>query len=385
MESLNFWERQSFRAPFDVLVVGAGFVGSWTAFKLKKAHPLWRIGLLDAHAFAGGASTRNAGFACFGSPTEVLDDLHHEPESQVWDRLAARWNGLQQWKTHFHPDELDWEPLGGHELFLPGERLSFEAVSDRLTEWNRILHPITGEVETYRRMEALPGPSWHGGIRTATEAQLHPGKALHALHQRNWSLGVHPLLGHAIAPFSQWVQTVQGWNVPTSQGVLAAQQVVVCTNGRGAEVFPDIPVVPARGQVLLTQPLPSHALGYRGSYHADAGYLYFRTVGDRILVGGGRNRFRTQEQTASRENTEEVMDFLRTYLSDCILPGVAWEEDSHWAGTMGFGPRNEKETLYLQPAPGVWGAVRLGGMGVALAPEVADRLVDRMNGVTPAK
>lgn len=314
-----------------------------------------------------------------------MDDLQHEPESQVWGRLAARWRGLEQWKSEFEPEDLGWEPLGGHELFRPEERALYEAVCDRLPEWNRLLKDLLGQAETYRRMEVLPGASWHGGIRTANEAQLHPGKALFALHQKNASIGVQPLFGHPLAPFAHWIHTANGWEVPTANGTLTAIQVVICTNGRASEIFPDVPVVPARGQVVLTKPLPRHSLTYCGSYHADAGYLYFRTVDDRILLGGGRNHFRADEQTASRSNSEEVLDFLRGYMSDYLLPGVAWEEETHWAGTMGFGPNNEKETLFLNPAPGVWGAVRLGGMGVALAPEAADRLVERMAGITPAK
>jgi glycine/D-amino acid oxidase-like deaminating enzyme len=47
---------------------------------------------------------------------------------------------------------------------------------------------------------------------------------------------------------------------------------------------------------------------------------------------------------------------------------------------MAFGPNNEKDPLLEQHAPGLWSAVRLGGMGVALAPVLGEELADGLMG-----
>jgi glycine/D-amino acid oxidase-like deaminating enzyme len=45
--------------------------------------------------------------------------------------------------------------------------------------------------------------------------------------------------------------------------------------------------VPGRGQIVVTKPIQS--LDYQGTFHFNDGYYYFRTIGKRILFGGGRN------------------------------------------------------------------------------------------------
>ncbi|MBS18676.1 MAG: hypothetical protein CL835_03855, partial [Crocinitomicaceae bacterium] len=74
----SIWESQMLQAspsaPLDALVVGGGIVGMNAALALVSRKPEWRIAVVDALPLGGGGSTRNAGFTCFGSPSELLDD-----------------------------------------------------------------------------------------------------------------------------------------------------------------------------------------------------------------------------------------------------------------------------------------------------------------------
>ena len=368
----SYWERTALELEWDAVIVGGGFVGCWAALHLKRKKPHWKIGVVERSAFGAGASTRNAGFACFGSPTELLDDLSQASEAHVWGRVERRWRGLSLWRSAFSEHDLRWEPLGGHELFRIHESDLAQQTQDALPGLNRSMKSITGQGEVFRAMDQLPGKQWHSGFKILGEAQLHPGKALFALQQACQSAGIHLLFGADVAPFDRWEHTTAGWLLPTSRGTVAAERVGMCTNGATSGLFPEWPVVPARGQVVLTHPLPS--VPYRGTFHADAGYLYFRNVGDRLLLGGARNHFRAQEQTDDRNTTEEVTGFLEQYLRDVLLPGTSVSVDQSWAGTMAFGPNNEKDPLLAQHAPGLWSAVRLGGMGVALAPVLGEEL-----------
>ncbi|MGZ3840207.1 MAG: FAD-dependent oxidoreductase, partial [Flavisolibacter sp.] len=67
----SVWEKETFFAPQDVMILGSGFVGLWSAYYLKKKQPALRITILERGLIPTGASTRNAGFACFGSLSEV--------------------------------------------------------------------------------------------------------------------------------------------------------------------------------------------------------------------------------------------------------------------------------------------------------------------------
>jgi gamma-glutamylputrescine oxidase len=71
---ISIWEKESFYAPKDVIIVGSGLVGLWCAWHLKKNNPKISIAIIDRGIIPTGASTRNAGFACFGSVTELVED-----------------------------------------------------------------------------------------------------------------------------------------------------------------------------------------------------------------------------------------------------------------------------------------------------------------------
>jgi hypothetical protein len=69
---LSYWEQQSFFGPVDIAIIGAGLVGLTAAIYLKERRPNWRIVVLERGALPSGASTKNAGFACFGSILELI-------------------------------------------------------------------------------------------------------------------------------------------------------------------------------------------------------------------------------------------------------------------------------------------------------------------------
>jgi glycine/D-amino acid oxidase-like deaminating enzyme len=77
-------------------------------------------------------------------------------------------------------------------------------------------------------------------------------------------------------------------------------------------------VKPARAQVLITEPIDN--LDVRGTFHLDCGYYYFRNIGDRILLGGGRNLDFETETTTEFAQTEIIQNRLEQLLKEVILP-----------------------------------------------------------------
>ena len=92
--TLSYWENTTWLQP-DVIIIGAGIVGINVAIHLKKSNPSKKILILERGNLPSGASTKNAGFACFGSLSEIVDDLERCSEEEVVHLIEMRWLGLQ--------------------------------------------------------------------------------------------------------------------------------------------------------------------------------------------------------------------------------------------------------------------------------------------------
>ncbi|HZX59934.1 MAG TPA: FAD-binding oxidoreductase, partial [Mucilaginibacter sp.] len=139
-----------------------------------------------------------------------------------------------------------------------------------------------------------------------------------------------------------------------------------------AQLYPGLDVVPGRGQVLVTKPIPG--LKLKGTYHFNEGYYYFRNIDNRVLFGGGRNIDFKKEETWDFGHTEEVKTKLVEYLNEMILPGQGAKIDCWWSGIMGFG--EDISPIIKEVLPNVFCAVRCNGMGVAMGSLVGEEVAD---------
>jgi glycine/D-amino acid oxidase-like deaminating enzyme len=113
----SYWEQETFIKSLDLAVIGSGIVGLSSAIYLKQANPGLKIIVLEKGVMMDGASLRNAGFACFGSPSELLDDLSKHTEKEVFDLVERRWKGLLALRKLLGDSAIEYEPLGGYEVF----------------------------------------------------------------------------------------------------------------------------------------------------------------------------------------------------------------------------------------------------------------------------
>lgn len=373
---LSYWETTSVAQPTDYLIIGAGLSGLSIAWRLRDKYPYASIRILERGPFPFGASTRNAGFACFGSPSELLDDIDVDGIDQCLDRVEKRFQGLQFYLDNFDKDVFDYEACGGFEIFKVSESVKVEAVSEQLDYLNEAIREVlpSSPYSIDPNINRF-GMNVHSvGFFNQLEGQLHPGKLCMAIENRLRRRGVDIRYGVEI----EHLESVNDVVVCRDQNGIEwkGDRSVVATNGLTQKLLPEKNVVPARGQVILTEPIP--ALKVKGTFHYEEGYWYFRNVGDRLLLGGGRNIDLKAETTAARDTSSIIQEALESMVRNIILPDRSFKITHRWAGTMAFGSKNEKAPLIEALSDRIYLAARLGGMGVAMAPSLAKDMVSKL-------
>ena len=126
---LSFWEKDFF-LNYDYIVIGGGIVGLSTAVSLKEMAPKSRVLVIERGTFPTGASTKNAGFACFGSLTEILHDLTTMSPEEVVELVKLRWDGLQLLRSRLGDENIDYQNLGGYELLSEKELTALDRIEE---------------------------------------------------------------------------------------------------------------------------------------------------------------------------------------------------------------------------------------------------------------
>src|ERR1043165_8455896 len=137
--NLSFWERSTFFSDMDVVIIGSGIVGLNAALALRKKNKHLRIVVLERGILPSGASSKNAGFACFGSPSELLDDLKKQSEDAVFSLVEKRWKGLLRLRKNLGDKAIDLHNWGGYEVFDSNPR--YNQCSSKLNFPNKHIGP----------------------------------------------------------------------------------------------------------------------------------------------------------------------------------------------------------------------------------------------------
>jgi glycine/D-amino acid oxidase-like deaminating enzyme len=377
MNHLSVWEQESFFAPADIIIAGSGFVGLWSAYYLKKKAPKLSITILERGLIPTGASTRNAGFACFGSLTELIADAAKMGEDKMLELVEMRYRGLRRINKLFSKKEIDFQRHGGYDL-IAEENIDINELRSQIDRLNRPLKKIVGLQKTFRMANEKLAEFGFGSIRhlieNKAEGQLHSGRLCQALLKQVQSMGVTVLNNIEIKSYEK----VNGHLLlhTSYPYTFTASQLLVCTNAFARQLLPQLDIEPARGQVFVTSPIDK--LPFRGTFHYDEGFYYFRNLGDRVLLGGARNKAFEAERTDQMDITPDIQLELERFLKETILPEHSYTIEHRWSGIMGMG--SEKMPIVQAVNDHIFCAVRMSGMGVALAPIVAEKVTRMMTG-----
>lgn len=367
--NLSYWEIKNWLTEVDFAIVGSGIVGLHCALALRQKYPESKILVLEKGILPQGASTKNAGFACFGSISEIIDDLKSHSEEEVIQLIQKRWAGLQLLRANLGDATIDLKSNGGYELFLKDDESTYEECLQKLPFINDLLKPL------FKNDVFVKGLDRFGfqGIQQQVvfnpfEAQIDTGKMMHALLQKAISSNILLLNQVMVTSYNE---KKEGVEVALSEFSFRAKKLVFATNGFAAHLTNN-QVKPARAQVLITAPIPN--LNIKGTFHLDKGYYYFRNIDDRILLGGGRNLAFVEETTTTLGETELIQNKLENLLKEVILPNTEYEIAHRWSGIMGMGMT--KNPIVEQLSEHVYCGVRLGGMGVAIGSVIGQELAD---------
>ena len=361
----SYWELKQYFTEFDLIVIGAGIVGLSSAISYKNKNKKAKILILERGLLPNGASTKNAGFACFGSSSELLDDLSKNNSETIWETVLMRWQGLQILRKRLGDKGIDLNLWGGYELFDSKENKikSLEKIKDL----NKEIYHHLGLKNCFSEYPKnnFGFKNTKGIILNKYEGQIDTGLMMQNLLLLAQKKGITVLNNIEIKAINDLGGKVE---LKSINGVFKAKKVVVATNGFANELLKINNIKPARAQVLITKPISQ--LKIKGTFHYQEGYYYFRNIKNRLLFGGGRNINLKKEETSEIGLNSKIQNHLEYLLKTMILPNTAFEIEHRWSGIMGVG--NEKKPIIKPISNNVIAAVRMGGMGIAIGSKVGE-------------
>jgi gamma-glutamylputrescine oxidase len=372
VSNISLWEEETFLKEKDFIIIGAGFTGKYIALELASRYPKASIAIVDRSPFSAGASTRNAGFATFGNVSEIVDDLKNMSYEDVLGLIKDRYEGLNWILKHFPAKLFDYKKTGGYEFF-ENERTALNAQSN-LKEINVLMCEATG-IKSVFIPKKIPDSRFvfeTFALFNEFEGLLHPGKLNLLIDEKLCKYNIQFLNGLEVNQITNnIIHTVEGYTIK-------AKQLFIATNAFAPQITTlstDV-IKPARGQIFVTnelrRPIP------QGIYHCDDGYIYFRSLGKKVLIGGGRNKFFDMEENYNIETNDHIINYLTTFLKERVITTEEFQITNKWSGIMAMG--NGKNPIITKESNNQIICVRMGGIGVALSPIAAQKAVKIFEG-----
>ncbi len=326
------------RGMVDVAIVGAGITGCAAALVLANAG--LRVRIHEARTVASGASGRNGGFALRGGAAryDVARDSYGPALAlELWRRTESALDRLER----LAGDALRRGGslrLAADEEEREGIRAEYEALREDgiEAEWRDRLPPL------------LEG-QFLGAIFHSRDGSVQPARLVRRLASAAVKAGAKIVEHDRVHDLS----------------ALEAERVLIATDGsgRGLVAALDDAIWPARGQVIVTEPLPEVLFPY--PHYARQGFDYWQQLPDRrLLLGGFRDFSIMSELTDVEETTPVIQEALDSFLRELV--GANVPVTHRWAGIFGL----TQDLLPLVGAvPGdgnVWVAAGYSGHGNVL-------------------
>jgi glycine/D-amino acid oxidase-like deaminating enzyme len=361
-------------ADADVVIVGAGYTGLWTAFHLLRADPALRVVVLEAETAGWGASGRNGGWcsALFATSWSRLTREHSKDAARrMRVALEETVAGIGRWCDEFG---VDAHYRAGGTLTLARNPAQLQRLRASY-ESNRDYLPDAVWLDAAAAAERIAVPDALGATWDPHCATVHPARLARGLAR------VVELHGGRIYEQTP-VQALGGGRVVTRSGTVRAPMVVRATEGYTA----DLPgerrrLAPIWSLVIATEPIPESVwarLRWSGRETvSDERHLiiYAQRTADRIVLGGRGAPYRFGSGTSGDRGHQATFGHLERELRR-LLPEVGDIPISHrWGGVLGV-PRDWMPSVAIDRAAGVAWAGGYVGDGVACSALAGQTLAD---------
>ena len=366
MNTLSYWEQKTWYSDHDFCIVGGGIVGMTTALHLRKKAPLAKICIVERGHLPTGGSTKNAGFMCFGSIGELIANTEQFGVEATLSTVKLRLEGLNLLRALTGDTEIGYQPCGGYELAR--EQSEADHLIHHLPQLNTLLSDHFNLNETFSLSSHSIGHGSETLIYNQYEGSIDTGKLITTLIRLCCQAEILILPSTEVTSYSTASQSI---TLQTQTHPITCKTLLLCTNAFTPDLA-DVQLIPQRNQVILTTPVNHHLM--ESCYHYHQGYVYFRPIGDQILIGGGRHLFPDSEQTDKLANTEEVTQWLIDWVRTSLVTNQPVDIAHQWSGILGTG--NPLQPLIQEVQPNVFVAAKMNGMGVAIGAKVGQLLSD---------
>ncbi|NDK25194.1 FAD-dependent oxidoreductase [Streptomyces sp. TR1341] len=363
-------------ATADVVIVGGGYTGLWTAYYLKKAAPFLRITVLEQKFCGYGASGRNGGWLYNGIAGRDRYAKLHGREAAV--RLQQAMNDtVDEVIAVAEAEGIDADVHKGGVLEVattPAQLARLRAFHEHELSYGEKDRELYGARETAERIRVADavGSAW-----TPHGARLNPVKLVKGLAATVEALGV---VIHEMTPVTE----IRPKHAVTPYGTVRAPYVLRCTEGFTASLKGQKRTwLPMNSSMIATEPLTDQqwaAIGWAGRETlGDMAHAYMyaqRTADGRIALGGRGVPYRFGSRTDNDGRTQRAtVEALRDILVR-FFPSLAGVAVTHaWSGVLGV-PRDWCATVTLDRATGLGWAGGYVGSGVATTNLAARTLRD---------
>lgn len=368
----------------DVVVVGGGYTGLWTAYYLLEVDPSLDVLVVDAHVAGYGASGRNGGWcsALFPVGADALARRHGADATHAM-RAALR-DTVVEVGGVVAAEQVDCDFRYGGTVTLARTAPQVERVAEEVAQaqrWGDEAHLLDpdGVAEHVRASGVLAG-AW-----TPDCARLQPARLAHGLAR------VVEQRGARIAEGTRALR-VSPRAVVTDRGTARCRWVVRATEAWTAGLTRGRPhVVPVYSLMIATEPLPADVWAQigleRGETFTDARHLVVygqRTADDRLAFGGRGAPYHLGAGVApEHDRVPRVHAHLRRALVE-LFPQVADHAVTHtWGGPLGV-PRDWHPSVGLDRDTGIGWAGGYVGDGVAASNLAGRTLADLVTGADSA-
>jgi glycine/D-amino acid oxidase-like deaminating enzyme len=366
----------------DVVVVGAGYTGLWTAWYLKQLEPSLAVTIIEAETAGFGASGRNGGWC-----SAWLSGIEH------WlDDPAQREGAIRLQKLMFRTVRDVGAVAAGEALDCHYERSGALQIAvnpaqlERLEQELRYLRELGFDDGDYRWLdrqgmaETLGVAGALAAIHLPHCAAIHPARLARGLADRLERKGV---VIHEQSPVLEWGPGM----ARTARGRVCADTVVLATEGYGAALKGlERRLIPVHSMMVATEPLPDklfERLRFRHRYcfgNLDRVVTYGQRTADNRIAFGCRGRYFYGSDSRRRfDSADPEFALVRNTLLR-FFPALRDVRFTHaWGGALGV-------SRSLRPAVCFDAQRRLGraggyfGNGVAAAHLAGQTLADLVLG-----